>query len=139
MAISGPTWCQEGTREAADALFKDNTTPEDKKVCLFSNDVTIDKDTVYGDLTVINSNGGEAVTLTKANWDAATDADPVVSRYNGATGVVFNITGALTVYGWAIVGVTSGKVYAAENTGIKTFANGDTYTLQPLDMKLDIV
>jgi hypothetical protein len=132
-------WCKEGTREAADALFKDAATPEDKEVFLFSNDETIDADTVNADLTEIVTNGGEKQTLTKATWDAATDADPVVSRYNGATGVVFTITGALTVYGWAVRGVTSTKIYCAENTGVKTFANGDTYTLQPFDMKLDIV
>ncbi len=139
MAVSGPTWCKEGTREAADALFKDAATPEDKEVFLFSNDFTITNATVDANLTEIVSNGGEKVTLTKATWAAATDADPVVSRYNAATGVVFTITGALTVYGWAIRGVTSGKIYAAENTGVKTFGNGDTYTLQPLDAELDIV
>lgn len=139
MAVSGPMWCKEGTREAADALFKDAATPEDKEVMLFSNDATITNATINADLTEITTNGGEKVTLTKGTWVAATDADPVVSRYNGATGVVFTITGALTVYGWAIKGVTSDKIYAAENTGVKTFANGDTYTLQPLDAKLDIV
>ncbi len=59
-------------------------------------------------------------------------------RYNGATGVVFTITGALTVYGWAVKGVTSDKIYAAENTGVKTFQNGDTYTCQPVDISFDI-
>jgi len=131
-------WCIEGLREAADALFLDNATPEDKEVILFSNDEAITDATVDADLTEITTNGGEKVTLTKATWDAATDADPVVSRYNGATGVVFTITGALTVYGWAVKGVTSDKIYAAENTGVKTFANGDTYTLRPLDIKFDI-
>lgn len=133
------TWVKEGLRVAADALFKTNATPEDKEVFLFSNNATITANTVNVDLTQITTNGGEKKTLTKATWDAATDADPVVSRYNGATGVVFSITGALTVYGWAVRGVTSAKIYCAENTGVKTFANGDTYTLYPFDMKLDIV
>lgn len=133
------TWVKEGTREAADALFLDNATPEAKEVFLFSDNETITSATVNADLTEITTNGGEKQALTKATWDAATDADPVVSRYNGATGVVFSITGALTVYGWAVRGVTSLKIYCAENTGVKTFANGDTYTLQPFDMKMDIV
>ena len=139
MAISGPMWCKEGTREAADAVFKDAATPEDKEVILFSNDFTITNATVNANLTEITTNGGEKVTLTKGTWAAATDADPVVSRYNAATGVVFTITGALTVYGWAVRGVTSQKIYGARNTGLKTWANNDTYTLQPFDMKLDIV
>ncbi len=133
------TWCIEGTREAADALFLDNATPEDKEVILFSNNEAITNATVDGDLTEIVSNGGEKVTLTKGTWVAATDADPVVSRYNGATGVVFTITGNLTIYGWAVRGVVSTKIYCAENFGVKTFTNGDTLTLQPFDMKLDIV
>ncbi len=131
-------WCIEGLREAADALFKDNATPEDKEIILFSNDEAITDATINADLTEITTNGGEKQTLTKGTWDAATDADPVVMRYNGATGLVFNITGALTVYGYAVKGVTSDKIYAAENTGLKTFANNDTYTLQPLDIKFDI-
>ncbi len=139
MAVSGPIWCIEGTQEAADALFLDSATPEDKEVILFSNDETITSATVDADLTEITTNGGEKVTLTKGTWTAATAADPVVSVYNTGTGVVFTITGALTVYGWAIKGVTSDKIYAAENTGVKTFANGDTYTLEPFQAKLDIV
>ncbi len=131
-------WCKEGLRILADAVFKTVATPEVKSVILFSNDETITNATVYGDLTVINSNGGEIFELVKGTWDASTDADPVVSRYNGATGVVFNITGALTVYGWAVIGAGN-DVYCAENFGVKTFASGDTLTLQPFDMKFDIV
>lgn len=133
------TWFKEGTRVAADALFKTNATPEDKEVFLFSDNESLTNATVNADLTEITTNGGEKKTLTKATWDAATNADPVVSRYNGATGVVFSITGALTVYGYAVRGVTSSKLYFGENTGVKTFANGDTYTLYPFDAKMDIV
>ena len=133
------TWCKEGLRETADALVKDNATPEDKEIFLFSNNVTIDGDTVNGDLTEIVSNGGEKQDLTKGTWDAATDADPVVSRYNGATGVSWSITGDLSIYGWAIRGVTSVKIYCAENWDLKTVHNGDTVTIQPLDLKFDIV
>lgn len=139
MAVSGPMWCKEGLREAADALVKDAATPEDKEIFLFSNDFTITNATVNTDLTEITTNGGEKVTLTKGTWDAATDADPVVSRYNGATGIVWNITGNLTIYGWAIRGVTSTKIYAAENFGVNTVANGNTVTIQPCDLKFDIV
>ena len=132
-------WCKEGLREAADALVLDNATPEDKEIFLFSNNETIDADTVNADLTEITTVGGEKQDLTKATWDAATDADPVVSRYNGATGVSWSITGDLTIYGWAIRGKTSTKIYAAENWGVKTVHSGDTVVIQPLDLKFDIV
>jgi len=131
-------WCIEGLAEAADAVFKDDATPEDKELILFSNDEAITDATVNGDLTEITTNGGEKVTLAKGSWTAATEADPSVCIYNTGTGVVFNITGALTVYGWAVKGVTSDKIYAAENTGVKTFANGDTYTCEPISISFDI-
>jgi len=131
-------WLIEGLREAMDALFLDNATPEDKEIFLFSNDETIVDATVDTDLTEITTNGGEKQDLTKATWDAATDADPVVSRYNSTTGVSWSITGALNVYGWAIRGKTSGKLYCAENWGLKVVGNTDTVTIQPLDIKADI-
>jgi len=129
---------KEGIRELADAMFLDNATPEDKEIILFSNDVAITIATVNANLTEITTAGGEKQTLTKGSWTAATDADPVVSRYNGATGLVFSFTGALTVYGYAMKGVTSDKIYAAENFGVQTYANGNSLTLQPLDVNLDL-
>ena len=128
----------EGLAVMSDAVFKDNATPEDKELILFSNDQAITDATVNADLTEITTYGGEKVTLTKGNWTAATSADPVVSVYNTGTGVVFTITGNLTVYGWAVKGVTSDKIYGAENFGIKTFVNGNTFTCEPISLKLDI-
>lgn len=139
MAISGPTWIQEGTQEMMDAVFKDAAAAEDKEIFLFSNDFTIVKTMTNADLTEITTNGGEKATLTKASFAAATNADPVVSRWNSTTGKVWSITGALTIYGWAIRGVTSLKLYCAENHGPVTVANGNTHTIQPLDLEADIV
>ena len=128
----------EGVQEMYDAVFIDNATPEDKELILFSNDLTITDATVNASITEITTNGGEKVTMDKAKWVAATAADPVVSQYNGATGIVFTITGALSVYGWAVKGVTSDKIYGAENFGLKTFANGNEFTCAPIDMKFNI-
>ena len=138
MAVSGPAWVKEGLREAADALLKDDATPEDKEIFLFSNDATVSDASVNADFTEITTNGGEKATLTKATFAVATDADPVVSRWNSTTGKVWNITGDLTIYGWAIRGVTSTKIYCAENWGVNTVANGNTVTVQPLDIQFDI-
>ena len=129
---------KEGIREMMDACFLDDATPEDKEVILFSNDEAIVIGTVNADLTEITTNGGEKVTLTKASWTASTDADPVVSVYNSGTGVVFSFTGALTVFGYAIKGVTSDKIYGAENFGEQTYANGQSLTLEPLSISLDL-
>jgi len=139
MAVSGPIWCKEGLRVGADAIVKTNATPENLEVFLFSNDATISATTVNADLTEITTNGGEKISLVKATWTAATDADPVVSQYNGTTGLVWTITGALTVYGWALRGATSTKIYCGENWGVTTVESGNTVTITPFQLKFDIV
>ena len=131
--------CKEGIREAADIVFKDAVAAEDKEIFLFSNNFTITANTVNANLTEITTNGGQKKTLTKANFAAATDADPVVSRWNAATGAVWNITGALVIYGWAVRGITSQKLYCAENWGLNSVQNGNTVTVQPVDLKLPVV
>ncbi len=135
------TWVIEGLRVAADALVKTAATPEVLRIFLFSNNATITSATVKVDLTEIATSGGETQNLTRATWDAATNADPVVSRYNSTTGVAWSITGDLSIYGWAICGAVAGsnKIYCAENWGLKTVHNGDTVTIIPLDLKFDIV
>jgi len=138
MAVS-KSWCIEGTQELADAVLKDSATPEDKEIFLFSNDATITKDTTDSDLTEITTNGGEKKDLTKATWSAATAEDPVVSAYNGSDGITWDITGDLTIYGYAVRGKTSGKIYVAENKGVNTLANGNKYALKPFELKFDIV
>ena len=136
--MAAAQWCIEGLREAMDALFKTAATPEILEIILFSNNFAIADDTVKSDLTEITTDGGEKITLTKASFAAATDADPGVSRWNSTTGAVWNVTGDLTVYGWAIRGATSGKIWMARNWGVNTFGDGDTITVQPLDLKFDI-
>ncbi len=138
MAISGPQWVIEGLRVAADAVLKTDATPEILAIHLFSTDVSIVDGLVAGDLTLINSAGGEKITLAKATWGAASAADPVANIYNSGTGCVWTITGALTIYGWAIIGETSGKVYCAENWGVNTVANGNTVTVEPTTINWDI-
>ncbi len=139
MAVSGPIWCKEGLRVGADALVKTAATPEVLEIFLFSTDVTVTAATINANLTEIVTAGGEKITLTRATWTASTDADPVVSAYNGVTGVSWSITGALTIYGWAIRGATSTKIYCAENWGVNTVANGNTVTVAPLYLKFDVV
>ena len=132
-------WTIVGVAAALTALFKTAGTPEDVEIFLFSNNKAIDDATTNADLTEIdNTNGCGKQDLTKALFDAATSADPSVLRYNGATGVSWSVTGAETIYGYAIRGKTSDTIYGAENFGIKSVENGNTLTIAPLDIKLDI-
>ncbi len=131
-------WVIEGCQVMMDAVWKTNATPEQKEIFLFSNDVSITDSLVNADLTEITTNGGEKGTLVKASFTAATAADPIVSIYNSGTGFIFNITGSLSVYGFAIRGVTSSKIYMAENFGLKSFVSGDILTADPISFSLDI-
>ena len=125
-------------RIALDSLLLLEAEPEDLEIFLFSDDITIDGDTKEGDLTEITTNGGEKKTLVKASFAAATDADPTVCRYNDPDGVVWDITGALTVYGWAVRWVTSQKLLYAKNQGINTVADGNTVSVNPCDLKFPV-
>ena len=127
-----------GIQRMLDAVFKTSATPEDKEVFLFSNDYTIVDATINASLTPVTTVGGEKQTLTKANWASATAADPSVCRYFALTGVVFDFTGTIAVYGYGIRGVTSEDLYGAENFGLKSYINGQSLELQPFDLKLDI-
>ena len=132
-----PVVCAEGAAEMCDAKFKAEIEPGDLEMILFSNDVTIDKDTVRDDLTEITGNGLDAVTLAKASFAAAAeDSGAVKSVYNSGTGIVWagggSRTLAATIYGWAICFVTSGKVYLARNWGQKVFQTDEAVTVNPV-------
>ena len=138
MAVSGPYWCIEGLVEGVTDWFISEAEPEDVAVHLFSDDQTIAATTVYADITLITTSGGEKITLVKGTYTAPTGADPSVLVYNSGIGLVWTFTGSLTIYGWALIGETTSKIYAAENFGVNTVSNGNTLTLQPWSLNFDI-
>ena len=102
---------------------------------LFSNDYTPVEGSVAGDFTESAGGGYAAKTLTNGSWGAAATAGGTTSSaYAEQT---FTFTGALTtnpnIYGYYIVGATSGTLYWAERAAA-TFTpanNGDTYKVTP--------
>ena len=133
MAATDQIWVIEGVQEMADAAFKDDATPEAHRIVLFSNDAVVTNAMAYADITIIDANGCEAITLTKASWTAATAADPSVLVFNAGTGVHWDVSGAQAVYGWAIVGVAT--LYCAQNWALKNFINGEDIDIVPLSLK----
>ena len=97
-------WVKAGLKAAIEAIFLDNATPDDKMIAVFTNNETIDTDTVYSDLTIHDANSVSPTILTKASWGAATSADPSVIRYDvGNPGITFTFSGGgATLYGWCI-------------------------------------
>ena len=85
---------------AALKAMVNHTSPGDLKLHLYKNDVTIDEDTVIGDVTESTEAGYAAVTLTGASWTVATGAGNVTTAsYAEQT---FTFTEAATVYGYYV-------------------------------------
>ena len=92
--------------------------PEDLSVRLFKNDYTPIAASVTGDFTVADFTGYSSQTLT-ASQSASTWAVPAVSSgraYSiyGATPILWQAASDQTIYGWYLVGITSGVCYLAQ-------------------------
>ena len=78
---------------------------------LFSNNITPGETDVLAAYTEVSGSGYAAVSLTAANW-VITPGDPTSAAYPQVT---FSFTGAAgNVYGYHLVGVTSGLLLWAE-------------------------
>lgn len=106
------------------------TTPEALTLKLYSNSKAPAAADTAASYTEVSAGGYAAKSLTRAGWNAATGT-PAVSTYG--TEQVFNFTGTVTVYGYFLVGESSGTIYWAEEIypSGQTFNNGDSLTLTP--------
>lgn len=100
-------------------------TPESLRLKLFTNNRTPLEDDDETDYIEASGNGYVAVTLTPASWTIV-QGDPTEASYPEVT---FLFTGALgNVYGYYVVGGTSGKLMWVENFSSGPFNiqnNGD--------------
>lgn len=102
---------------------------------LYANNYVPVEGSVAGDFTEVAGGGYAAKTLTNGTWAGASTAGGTTSSaYAEQT---FTFTGALTtnpdIYGYFIVGASSGTLYWAEKASA-TFTpanNGDTYKVTP--------
>lgn len=119
-----------GETELLECALRD-TTPEALTLKLYSNNVTLVEATVVGGFTESTASGYAAKALTRAGWNAAVAGDPSSITYG--TAQVFNFTGAGTIYGYYLVGATSGNLYWAEvlYPSGQAFASGDSLTVTP--------
>jgi hypothetical protein len=117
-----------GASAMLDALLKTAATPEALVLKLFSNNHTPAAADTAGSYTEVTGGGYAAITLTRAGWGAASAG---VSTYG--TAQTFSFTGTVTVYGYYIVGATSGTLYWAElmYPSGQVFNNTDTETITP--------
>lgn len=111
------------------------TAAENLLLKLFVNDITPAEGDTAATYTVAAGGGYADKTLTTTSWGSAGTAAGVTSiAYAEQT---FTFTGALTtnptIYGYILVGATSGILYAAERAAASftPAANGDTYKVTP--------
>jgi hypothetical protein len=89
---------------------------------LFSNNVTITKSTVVGNLTEASGNGYAAISLTSGSW-VLSGSNPTTASYPKQT---FTFTGAAgNLYGYYITKDADGSLCWAENETANIAHNGD--------------
>lgn len=113
-----------GEALAASAVLGMNLT-----LRLFVNSVTIDKNTVAGDLTEASGSGYAAKSLTSGSW-VQSGGGPTLATYPIQT---FTFTGALgNVYGYYVTEDSTGHLVWGENqTPADIAVNGDKITVTP--------
>jgi hypothetical protein len=123
-----------GEVKLLDRAMKDSGG-ENLTLKLFANDYTPVEGSVAGDFTVAVGGGYADKTLTTASWGAAATVGGTTSTVYAEQ--TFTFTGVLTtnptIYGYYLVGASSGVLYWAERASA-TFTpanNGDTYKVTP--------
>lgn len=85
-------------------LREDTSALPANTLILFSNDITPDQDTVYGDLTEAAFGGYSSVSIARGTWTApVVDSDHGLTVY-GSTPLTWICTSSPeTIYGYAVV------------------------------------
>lgn len=127
-------FCNAGELLAIVWMLKSTTTPENLTLKLYKNDYTPDADSEAGDFTEADFTDYAAVTLERDDWGTASTVGGKASiAYDsspqtwtcGATGN--------TIYGYFVVGATSGTlIYAERFATPRPLSNGDTLNVQPV-------
>jgi len=108
------------------------TTPEAQTLKLYSNNITPAEGDTAGTYTECSGSGYAAKALARATWNAASTAAGLTTKTYPAQ--VFTFSAAITVYGYFIVGATSGTLLWSELLypgGQAWPAAGGTLTLTP--------
>ena len=107
----------DGDYQMIEAVLN-KATPENLILKLFTNNVTPDKSFTASSLTECAAAGYAAITLAAASWTVTegtgAGTTPTTATYPQQT---FTLTAAANIYGYYLVGATSGKLYFAELVG----------------------
>lgn len=92
------------------------TSPTNLVLHLYTNDVDLSTESFSaGSFTEVNAAGYAAVTLTGANWAAATASGISSAVYN--TGITFSFTTGVNVQGYYVTNTSNAILWAEEFPG----------------------
>lgn len=125
----------EGAIEILKRILYGNAGAENLSLRLFKNNFTPGLTSTGADFTVATFTGYANITLTSSQaagtWAVPTSSTPYALSTYG-TLASWTATTDQTIYGWYLVGATSGKVYAAQlfsSPRVLVGAQSDTITL----------
>lgn len=123
-----------GEIEMLDKMLKDALSVDENYLLrLYKNDYTPTQTTVVGDFTQADFTNYTEKTLTRATWGAAVSvSNKAQSTYGTAQSWTCG-TGGNTIYGYYVVGATSGVCLWAERfAAARIMGNGDVLNLTPV-------
>ena len=137
MAIVIPNGPSQGETEILDKILKYSN--EDFVLKLFQNNITPSLTTILANLTEATFTNYVSKTLTRANWGAATKVSGVSPCVNSEASSTYNTeqlwtcgTTGNTIYGYYVVGLTSGRLLWLEKfSSPRPLNDGDIIRLTP--------
>lgn len=139
---TGESWVINGIKNLLYSNFHGTSAMEEFELLFFSNNYTPLSSCINSDLTEIEANGLEKVQLVNSSFGTSAvtvgTSTIVYVPYKLEEGLEFNITGTQTMYGYAIRGKTTNNIYYVKNVGLHSFISGDTYTMNPIEIRLDL-
>ena len=123
--------CNAGELLLLEWALKSSSTPENLTLKLYTNDYTPVATSTAGNFTEATFTGYAAKTLTRGSWVApSTNGSGEAEATYAAQD--WEAESAQTVYGYYVVGATSGTlVWAQRFATARSVADGDTLTITP--------
>lgn len=115
-------------------MLKATSTPENLTLKLFKNDYVPTATSAAGDFVEADFTSYSAKTLSRGTWQSPSTVSGKASiAYDTAPQTWTCGTAGNTIYGYYVVGASSGTLIYAERFGSsRTLGNGDSLNVQPL-------
>lgn len=111
--------------------FKATSTPENLSLKLYTNNYTPVATSTAGSFTEATFTGYSAKTLSRGSWGSPTTNGSGEAEITYAD-QTWDATSSQTVYGYFVVGGTSGTIVWAEKFGTaRALTDGDSLTITP--------